>query len=405
MNFFSIGRAILLLFPTHLFAASMERSDQSIDAFLENDHYIEMSIAKVDAKVSGQIPQHEELKQLQVNDYSINNSVKSFFYSNIALKFQLNPQYSIGLIYDHPFGTDVSYDYKPDSLLGKQTLESASIKFKSQNLTLLTGFQPNPSWNIYAGLSHQSIEGDLKLDGLSYSFLSGYSAKIEEDTAVGWLAGVSYQIPEIALKTSITYRSAIEHNTQINETLSSQPLAFTPNSRTKIQTPQSVNLDLKIALNQNNLAYSTIRWVNWQNYKIQPTQFSAIIRTAAMQYPDLIQEFNLIDYQKNQISGKFGIAHRLTDRWVSTSHISWDSGSGNPASTLNSSDGFWGVGLGILYNLKARSYIACGLSYLRFNPAETVQSQTNVLANQIRPTAEAQHNSAIAYGLRIAHHF
>ncbi|OTG81594.1 outer membrane protein transport protein [Acinetobacter sp. ANC 4648] len=405
MQVSSIGMTVLVLCPTYVFAAAMERSDQSIAAFLEKNNYFELSVAKLEAQVSGQVPKHEQLTQLQVHDFSTGNLVNDYLFSNIAIKLQPHPKYSIGLIYDQPLGIDLAYDYSPNSLQGRKTIESAKLKFESQNLTMLTGFQPNQNWNIYTGLSHQTLKGRIKLYGLSYSFLSGYDAEIEEDSALGWLAGVSYQIPEIALKTSLTYRSAIQHHTQINETLSNQALTFTPNASTTIQAPQSLNLDFNIALNQNNLAYSSIRWVNWKAYQIQPTQFAAIINEAARQYPDLIQQFNLIDYQDNQISGKLGLAHRISERWISTSDISWDSGSGNPATTLNPSNGFWGFGLGVLYNLKTDSYIAFGLKYFRLNQAKVSNSAQPITGNQISPLTHVQQNNAIAYGLRIAHHF
>jgi len=38
---------------------------------------------------------------------------------------------------------------------------------------------------------------------------------------VGWLAGVAFQLPEIALKTSLTYRSEIEHSVNARETFNS----------------------------------------------------------------------------------------------------------------------------------------------------------------------------------------
>ncbi len=41
----------------------------------------------------------------------------------------------------------------------------------------------------------------------------------KEDDAYGWLAGVAYQIPEIALKAAVTYRSEIKHELDTSETL------------------------------------------------------------------------------------------------------------------------------------------------------------------------------------------
>lgn len=44
--------------------------------------------------------------------------------------------------------------------------------------------------------------------------------QILETTGAGWLAGAAYQIPEIALRASVTYRSEIDHKVDINENLS-----------------------------------------------------------------------------------------------------------------------------------------------------------------------------------------
>ncbi len=52
----------------------------------------------------------------------------------------------------------------------------------------------------------------------------------DEDGAVGWLAGFAYQIPEIALKTSITYRSEIDHKASAREYGQSNVLAFVGSS-------------------------------------------------------------------------------------------------------------------------------------------------------------------------------
>ncbi len=57
----------------------------------------------------------------------------------------------------------------------------------------------------------------------------------------GW-PGFAYQIPEIALKASITYRSEIKHNASSTET-SKLPFGKIVNSPVEAITPQSVNLD------------------------------------------------------------------------------------------------------------------------------------------------------------------
>src|SRR5690606_41148211 len=86
--------------------------------------------------------------------------------------------------------------------------------------SFILGFQPIENINIYGGAVYQTVEGDVQLRGAAYGSANGlgkYNATMKEDSAVGWLAGVAYQIPEIALKASLTYRSEIDHEAATRE--------------------------------------------------------------------------------------------------------------------------------------------------------------------------------------------
>ncbi|HAI55502.1 MAG TPA: long-chain fatty acid transporter, partial [Acinetobacter nosocomialis] len=137
---------------------------------------------------------------------------------------------------------------------------NTKVKVDTQNLSFVFGFQPNQNWNIYAGGVYQTVKGNVSLRGQAYSIYNGYDADIKETGGAGWLAGVAYQIPEIALKASLTYRSEIDHDVNIREkipTLSALSLlgqdaaaAAIANSSadTTITTPQSVNFDFQTGI-------------------------------------------------------------------------------------------------------------------------------------------------------------
>lgn len=55
-----------------------------------------------------------------------------------------------------------------------------------------------------------------------------------------------------------------------------------------------------------------------------------------------MKDIKMIDYQEDQWSAKFGIAHQWPFSMINSFEILWDSGTGNIASTLNPSDGYWG---------------------------------------------------------------
>ena len=144
-----------------------------------------------------------------------------------ALKLQLTDNFSFGLLYDQPFGADATYSVadKGSVIAGGQGLfhngnEATSVEVDTQNLSVILGYQPTENFNFYGGGVYQTVKGNVQLRGLAYSGtdnFGGYNANIGEDSAVGWLAGFAYQIPEIALKASLTYRSEIDHKVTIGE--------------------------------------------------------------------------------------------------------------------------------------------------------------------------------------------
>ena len=97
------------------------------------------------------------------------------------------------------------------------------------------------------------------------------------DTAYGWMAGVAYSKPEIALKAALTYRSEIKHDTRMAEHLplaaaaSGGKIAIDETSNITVETPRSVNLDFQTGLNPTTLLTAKLRWVPWSDFAIVPS--------------------------------------------------------------------------------------------------------------------------------------
>ena len=275
---------------------------------------------------------------------------------------------------------------------------------------MLFGFQPDPHINLYGGGVYQTVKGSVSLRGNSMSIFNGYDAHFKEDSAVGWLAGAAFQIPEIALKAAVTYRSEIKHKIDTQETIFGESLILTTPADTKITTPQSVNLDFQTGVYKDTLIFLNARWVNWKETTIRPTQFGALteLATAELSQGTYAGGFNLDDYHKDQYSATFGLGHQFTDRWSASTDVSWDSGTGNPASVLNPTKGGWGLGLGIQYNPAANYFIAGGIKYFWIGDA-TAQDGTYYIpvpgASEIAQQGDYSNNTAIAYGLKMGYRF
>ncbi len=393
-------------------AAALDQSGQSILAFLENGNYVEVSATAVDPDISGKIRNRPEL----VNDpqnLNSGNMGNSFQYYTAALKLQLTDRISFGLLYDQPFGADITYPMQSNNTFSDNefTQQGTSVNVDTESISMIFGVSPFSNFQLYGGAVYQSVKGDVALRGNSYSeAFNGYDAKFKQDHAVGWLAGLSYQIPDIALKASVTYRSKIDHDMQVTETMFGQPLEVTTPSKTKISTPQSVSLDFQTGVYKDTLAYANVRWVNWKDFHIRPTQFGAVTEylTGLISEGTYTGGFNLDSYQKDQWMANVGIGHQFTEKWSASTEVSWDSGTGDPASTLNPTQGSWGLGVGVQFNPAPNYFIAGGIKYFWLGDVVAEDGTYYIPVAGIKPIAEQadfKDNSAIGYGLKIGYRF
>lgn len=360
-------------------AAGLDRSGQSISAFLQPGNYAEAGISVLDPTVKG--------KDLIKNNVS--DMAEDYYFPSAAIKVQATEQISLGLLYDQPFGADAMYSLEQSMFTNG--IEATKVEVETHNLTALIGYQPTENWNFYAGPVWQTVEADISLRGQAYispkdptKVLSGYDIKIHEEEAFGWLAGFAYQIPEIALKTSVTYRSEIKHKAKSVETHKLMPM-LNVESQLDAITPQSVNIDFQTGVAANTLAFANIRWVHWDQFAVTPKFLNSASGN------------NLIDYSDDQISATVGVGHKFTSKWSGSASVGWDSGAGNPVTTLGPVEGFWSVGLGGQYSPAENYFIQAGVKYFWLGDATARTGTTDV--------GEFEDNYALGYGLKIGYRF
>ena len=474
LKYLSTAIVLATLPTTAVFAAALDRSGQSMAAFLQPDNYFEVGMSILDPTVKGQ-EAGSSTTQRNIGDMG-----EDYFFPSAALKFQLTDKVSFGLLYDQPFGADAKYsgdnifvsnpgndavlsdsaisniiDKKATAALEAQNIPvneqslaqareqvknspefqqlngaltaangylgtgNTKVRVDTHNLSFVFGFQPNQNFNFYAGPVLQRIKGDVSLRGQAYSIYNGYDAKIKETTGVGWLAGVAYQIPDIALKASLTYRSEIDHDSHFHENLSllgfpglgyvlnglvvsaDKIQALNTSGETTITTPQSVNLDFQTGIMANTIAFTNIRWVNWKDFAIQPYKFGKISEAVG----PLINRpngFNLVQYSDDQWSINAGVGRKFNDQWAGNVSVGWDSGAGNPVTTLGPTEGYWNVGLGLQFSPTAQTFVAGGVKYFWLGDAK---AQSGADAGTNNYIAEFEDNHAIAYGLKLGYRF
>lgn len=406
---------------TGAFAAALDRSGQSISAFLQPGNYFEAGISVLDPSVSGKVrngysPSAAPPSAIGLQNTNLSDMGDDYYFPSAALKLQVTDHFSFGLLYDQPFGADATYSLS-DTVsvaaggvgLFHNGTESTEVEVKTQSISMIFGYQPTENFNFYAGPVYQTVEGDVQLRGLAYggnATFGGYNASIKETGDIGWLAGAAFQIPDIALKASVTYRSEIEHSVNVKESFNSAGLFAglnaAPSLNTDITTPQSVNLDFQTGIMANTVAFANVRWVDWSNFSIQPYKFGLASKNALVQSQSGKPEFDLVAYTDDQISATVGVGRKLNDQWAGNVSVGWDSGAGNPVTTLGPTEGYWNVGLGAQFSPTPQTFIAGGVKYFWLGDAK---AQTGAQFDTAGYVAEFKDNHAIAYGLKMGYKF
>lgn len=393
-------------------ASALEQSGQSILPFLENSNYAEANLFAVDSSVSGIVNDRADL----VRDHQSRDTgdiAESTQFYTAALKLQLTDRLSFGVLYDQPFSADIKYPARSNNSYFDNDVshQGTFVKADTQNLSMIVGYSPVEHFQIYGGPVYQTVKANLGLRGNAYTqAFNGYNAKFKQEGEVGWLLGGSYQLPDLALKAAVTYRSKIKYKFQVDEDIYGEPLKLVENEKTKLETPASLNIDFQTGISEQSLIYMNLRWVNWKEFETRPPQYGALSEIIMKEATGgaYTQGFKLDSYQNDQYSATVGLAHQFTEKWAASTDVSWDSGTGDPASTMGPIKGSWSLGLGVQFNPAKNYFIAGGIKYYWLGDTKTEDGTYYLPIEGIKPFAEQadfKDNHAIAYGLKFGYRF
>jgi len=429
-------------------AAGLDRSGQDVTAFFQDGTYAEAVYTYIDADVSGYDSANTNPSQ---NDYvrgdKTGDIAESYDFFRYGVKADINDTFSVGVLYDEPFGAAAEYTQSNfvsqgdvdasiasitngaapslaaaqgaigalaagetagvltpeqqaqlDGLRGAVAVaqaeagnagENTNVEVRSQSLTGILGmkFGANKNFQIYGGPVAQRIQSETKLRGLAYGPATGYTSNSNPDMDYGYIAGIAYSKPEIALKAALTYRSEIDHDIDISENypiagILAQGAALqqgaTPaqaaaigaaaanrNSNYEITTPKSVNFDFQTGINPTTLATAKVRWVPWSDFVITPPLYNDVSKRNYG--PDGL---DLVEYGDDQWQVELGLAKRVAPALAVSGTVGWDSGAGDPTTSLGPIDGYYSVGLGAKYNVTPEWAVSAGGKYLWFGDAK-----------------------------------
>ena len=294
-------------------------------------------------------------------------------YANLGFgyKADLNETLSYAIIFDQPYGakteypTDTTYPFR-----------GSTAEVKSNALTGILQYNFGNGASVYGGLRAQSLQAEAFLPPLG-----DYTIDSDTDYKLGYMAGVAYERPDIALRVALTYHSEIEHDLELTETAMTEGGTVTNVDTEQVKMPQALNLEFQSGVAEDTLVFGSVRWVEWSETVIDPT----IYQTFPLDKP-------LVFFEDDRITYTLGVGRRLNETWSVLGSVSYEENTGSETGNLGPTDGFTSVGLGAIYT-KDNMKVTGGIRYIDIGDATTFS------------TAEFSGNSAIAAGVRVGWSF
>ena len=331
MNKLMSTAALLALTSTGALAGGIERAAPSTGLLFEDGEYAEFTFSTVSPTVSG---------STGGGAASSGDITPSYQNWSFGYKRDLNDSLALAVSVGQPWGADVSYPTGTGYPLAGSTAQlntlsvDALLRYKMQN-----------NFSVHGGVRLQSMNGDISLS-------SGYNLSVSDEWDIGYILGVAYERPDIALRVALTYYSEIGHGFTDN---AGGP--FGTADPFEVATPQSLNLEFQSGIAQNTLLFGSIRWADWTATKIAPDVGTPL--------PD-----PLVDYDDDTVTYNLGIGRRFNETWSGAVTIGYEASSGGFSGNLGPTDGNKSLGLGVTYthdNYK----ISGGVRYIWIGDAQT----------------------------------
>lgn len=376
--------AALLMTTTMAQAVGLDRSNQDITAIFAEGNYVELSFGAIRPDVGG--------TDLAVPTQQYGSTGLDYSQFSGSVTYQINDQFSAAVIFDQPFGVDVLYAGSGAA----SSLGGTSAELNSAAITALARYRIDQNFSVYGGLRSERLDGNITLSGLAYGGLNGYNVELAQNTAFGYVAGVAYERPEIALRVSLTYNSSITHEFDSTETLGGVPISALPPAAsggldgvgvTEVETPEAWNLDFQTGIAQDTLLFGSIRYAEYSQVIVSPEFFGLATGGASLTDIDDGTQFTL------------GVGRRFTDQLSASVSYSFEAEDDDDlVSPLAPTNGNRAISIGAQYVIDDFT-ISGGVRYTMVGDAQPETGTPDVAR------ASFTDNDALAFGLSVGYSF
>lgn len=386
MKQFLLGATALTMTALPALAGGLDRSGQPVGLIFEDGNYAELSYARIMPSVTG-----NDVAMFGGRDTGSiagNHDLPGF-----GIKYDINDRLSVAFKYDHDYGADITYPLGDSIALG-----GTSAFVRSEGYTAIARYKFDQGFSIHAGLRATNASANVTLKGPAYGGFDGYNFKGDSAWGTGYLIGAAWEKPEIAARVALTYFSKVEHNFASNETINGVPMDAilaanglpTTTGRTKVNTPEALNLDFQTGVAENTLVFGSVRYAKWGGFTVAPegmgTLSAALTGTAA----------KLVELEDDSTTWTLGVGRKFNDNWSGSAFITYEGKGDKLVSPLTPTNGYTGFGLAAVYT-RDNMKITMGGRYLMLGDADPSTADT--------ARAEMKDNHALALGVKVGFTF
>ncbi len=367
--------AALLLSTSIVSAGGVERAAPSVALLYEDGNYLEFSLGYVSPEVSG--TQAIPAGPGSPAGSDSGDIADEYWQLGLGYKNDLTDRLSLAVILDEPIGAGVEYADDTTYLYGGGNGASGSTAtIDSLGLTTILNYKLPNNINVYGGLRAIQTSGEVVL-------FNGYEMSTSTETDYGYLVGAGWERPEIAARVSLTYHSEVTHDFDADENGASTEFSTT--------IPQSVTLEGQTGIAADTLLFGSIRWVDWTEFDISPTNFG------------LAGGGSLVDYSDDTVTYNIGVGRRFNETWSGAVTAGFEAENGGFSGNLGPTDGNRSLGVALTHT-KDAVRITGGVRYIWIGDAET-EAPGALGAPDGTTFGEFEDNSGWAAGLRVAYNF
>ena len=360
MNKLTTAGAVLLATTSLAAAGGIDRSNQFIgplfEAGGETGSYVQLSIGKVDPTTT-----------FSAGASSADTILPSYISSSFAIKSDLSEKLSFGVIVDAPFGVEVNYTgtaidpaLNPFRDPSEEPAPAPQADLSTQAITGLLRYKLNENFSVHAGIRGLSVDG--------YVVSTRGILTASNDRNWGYVAGVAYERPDIAMRIAVTYNSEIDN--VLSGTLNRSGIGdFT------VTTPESINVEFQTGIAADTLLFGTMRYAKYDGFNLTTTE-----------------GVNFVTFTNDTLDYSIGLGRRLSEKYsVAATYSKGEAGARPGTTPLAPTNGSDTIGLAATYT-EGNMKLTAGVSYGKLGDQD-------VGAFQYRDA------SVVGFGLRLGYNF